>query len=553
MTNATAVVRPLPGPGLVARAGDLLLVCAEGGDELDDLLGLVTEVAAAGGDGGVLVRRVAALLAADFDGRFPACAASGPTRDGRFAVLVYGAATADVVSGDGDITLAGSDAITSVNRLVAGPVSVVRLQLPGAGPAHPRSHLDAGVVGAAGVVYSVGGTAGGATLPPLRPDPAPAIPMQASAPESDLVAPVSKMDAPPVPVAEPVFTKPTAPAAPSYVDPSGGLPPFEVPSFEAPPVAMPPAFLPPPVEVAAAPVPVSAPPVPLPPLEMPPHAPPLPPVPVPSAAPASPTAPPAAVPMPAVPMPAAPMPAAPMPAAAPPPPPAVPLPPVAPPFASPMPAPLPEPAPEPVASPLPAPSPLQPPQLRQPDPSAPFVAVLLLPGVDSGEVEEPPAPVLDLRPRVLGVLCKNDHFNDPSLRYCSVCGISMAQQTLVKHEGPRPPLGVLLLDDGSTFRLDVDYVVGREPQQDPEVVSGTVRPLRITDTAGVVSRRHLRVALVGWDVQVVDLGSANGTFVAIPGGPERQQLVANQPVVVRPGTQITMGRRWFRYESHRNP
>ena len=187
------------------------------------------------------------------------------------------------------------------------------------------------------------------------------------------------------------------------------------------------------------------------------------------------------------------------------------------------------------------------------DPAAPFVAVLLGPGAEALELAELPAPVLDMRPKVLGVLCRNDPFNDPSLRYCSVCGISMAQQTLVQHEGPRPPLGVLLLDDSSTFRLDLDYIVGREPQADPEVISGTVRPLRITDPDGVVSRRHLRVALVGWNVEVVDLGSANGTFVALPGDQERHQLAPNQPFVVRPGTQVTMGRRWFRYESYRNP
>ena len=77
--------------------------------------------------------------------------------------------------------------------------------------------------------------------------------------------------------------------------------------------------------------------------------------------------------------------------------------------------------------------------------------------------------------------------------------------------------------------------------------------VRITDPDGVVSRRHLRVALVGWNVEVVDLGSANGTFVALPGDQERHQLAPNQPFVVRPGTQVTMGRRWFRYESYRNP
>jgi hypothetical protein len=41
--------------------------------------------------------------------------------------------------------------------------------------------------------------------------------------------------------------------------------------------------------------------------------------------------------------------------------------------------------------------------------------------------------------------------------------------------GPAAALGALLLDDGSAYVLDVDYLLGREPQTDPEVVAGTVR------------------------------------------------------------------------------
>jgi hypothetical protein len=148
----TAVVRPLPGAGLVTRSGELLLVCADGAAGVEELLGLVAEVASSGGDGSVLVRRVAALLAADFAGRYPACAVSGPAGDGRLAVLVHGSALATVVGGEGEVVLSAADAITSVNRLVPGPISAVRLELPGAGSANPLSRLEAGVITAAGVV-----------------------------------------------------------------------------------------------------------------------------------------------------------------------------------------------------------------------------------------------------------------------------------------------------------------------------------------------------------------------------------------------------------------
>ncbi len=177
----------------------------------------------------------------------------------------------------------------------------------------------------------------------------------------------------------------------------------------------------------------------------------------------------------------------------------------------------------------------------------------MIPGIDNaGGPAMDEASTVDMRPAVLGVLCTTGHFTNPTMAACIVCGIPMDQQTLVMRERPRPPLGLLVLDDGTAVGLDVDYVVGREPQADPEVIAGTVRPLRITDVEGVVSRRHLRLVLVGWDVTVVDLGSANGTTVDLAGDPQRHQLAPNRPMVIHPGAQITIGRRWLRYESYRS-
>lgn len=191
------------------------------------------------------------------------------------------------------------------------------------------------------------------------------------------------------------------------------------------------------------------------------------------------------------------------------------------------------------------------PPARRPDRAAPFEAVIVLPGY--APAPEPAAAEADTHPLIEGVYCRDDHFNDPDQRYCQICGISMAQLTQVTRLGPRPPLGVLLLDDGSTLRLDTDYVVGREPEADPDVVAARARPLRISGPASGVSRRHLRVRLVGWRVEVADLHSANGTFVHRPGTAEPEQLTPGVDVVIAPGARVDLGRRWFRYESHRNP
>jgi hypothetical protein len=59
------------------------------------------------------------------------------------------------------------------------------------------------------------------------------------------------------------------------------------------------------------------------------------------------------------------------------------------------------------------------------------------------------------------------------------------------------------------------------------------------------------VSLAGWDAYVADLGSANGTFVQPPGEERAGQLRAHQRIALHPGAHVTIGRRWFRFESLR--
>jgi FHA domain len=442
----------------------------------------------------VLVRRVAALLAADLDGLFPDCAACGPIADGRLAVLVWGTATARVVGGDGEVTLTATDAITSVNRLVAGPITSIRLELPGAGPASHFARLDSGVVSAAGFVAGeeapggagavfpvpVPGPAQSATLaePAIQAQPVPARPDPGPAP----VATNPVWTPPPPAVPEPALSEPVFPdprpayddAAPAYADPAPafpGAPPF--PGAVTFPDAEP-AWTPPPTPAWSAASPVD------------------------------------------------------------------PLPPVAP-FAEPE---VPSWATPSVtdASIVPAAVPAPPAPAEASWPATPDGLTLpVRPPLADPEGSDP-------RPTVLGLACPLGHLNDPSLAICVACGSPLPTQPPTLREGPRPALGVMTLDDGSQHLLDTGYVLGREPQHDPEVVAGGARPLKIVDADGVVSRRHLRLALVGWDIQVIDLGSANGTYVQYPDDPQLHRLEPHHAVVVKVGTQVTMGRRSFRVD-----
>jgi len=149
-----------------------------------------------------------------------------------------------------------------------------------------------------------------------------------------------------------------------------------------------------------------------------------------------------------------------------------------------------------------------------------------------------------------GIRCVRGHFNHPDARFCAVCGISFQQQTINRVQGPRPPLGVVVVDDGSAFSLDSDYVIGREPELDAEVAAERARPLVIADEQRSISRVHADLRLEGWDVMLSDRGSANGTFVYPPSATAWSQLPAGQPVTLAPGTRVAVGQRTFVYESH---
>ena len=147
---------------------------------------------------------------------------------------------------------------------------------------------------------------------------------------------------------------------------------------------------------------------------------------------------------------------------------------------------------------------------------------------------------------VNGIVCSRQHFNNPAAAFCMVCGISMVQLTHNLVPGPRPTLGFVVFDDGSTFGLDRNYVVGREPG---EVTDPHTDPLTVQDNNETLSRRHAEIRLIEWLVHIVDLSSTNGTFIWDAQYERWNQITPNQAVPLSPGDTVALGRRTFVFES----
>jgi pSer/pThr/pTyr-binding forkhead associated (FHA) protein len=147
---------------------------------------------------------------------------------------------------------------------------------------------------------------------------------------------------------------------------------------------------------------------------------------------------------------------------------------------------------------------------------------------------------------VHGIVCSRDHFNNPTAAFCMVCGISMVHVTHNLVPGPRPTLGFVVFDDGSTFGLDRSYVIGREPGETGDLHTA---PLTIQDNNETLSRRHAEIRLIDWTVHLVDLGSTNGTFIWDGTFERWTQIAAHQPVTLAPGATVALGRRTFVFES----
>lgn len=122
---------------------------------------------------------------------------------------------------------------------------------------------------------------------------------------------------------------------------------------------------------------------------------------------------------------------------------------------------------------------------------------------------------------------------------------------------PRPKRWIVL-DDNTQFELDGDCVIGREPRASDPVKRG-LRPVRIDDYTGEMSRAHAEVRIVDGEVVIIDRNSTNGVFVREPAQQGWTRLAPWEPAKWRPGAYVEIGGRILRlhvtstHGPHRGP
>ena len=152
-----------------------------------------------------------------------------------------------------------------------------------------------------------------------------------------------------------------------------------------------------------------------------------------------------------------------------------------------------------------------------------------------------------------GVRCHRGHFNRPGMIFCAVCSSPIRIGDEPPGPGPRPPLGCLITSDGSVYRLDSGYVVGRDeyqPSDAPQAAGAASdgreshdgRPRQLPLGGDPMRRGRAEILLEGWDMIVVDGGSEVGTYTYPPGASVWQKMPSRTREVVAPGSHISFGR-----------
>lgn len=134
--------------------------------------------------------------------------------------------------------------------------------------------------------------------------------------------------------------------------------------------------------------------------------------------------------------------------------------------------------------------------------------------------------------------CPSGHPNPPTATACRACAAPITDPEVRVID--RPVLGELHLGDGTVVAFDAPLLLGRNPAEDHTVFGLPARPIRLPDPFGKLSRSHLEIRAVQWQVQVVDRRSTNGTSLRAPDG-AIVPLAPGVPFELEPGATVILG------------
>jgi hypothetical protein len=143
---------------------------------------------------------------------------------------------------------------------------------------------------------------------------------------------------------------------------------------------------------------------------------------------------------------------------------------------------------------------------------------------------------------VEGGICSHGHFGYPGLRYCMICGRLLPSLTGTRGHGRRPPLGILIFEDGATHVVDSDVRLAHA--EGP----GYLTAGRRDEIPAASALAELRLA--GW--QPVVSSEFHRIAIALPGG-GYLHVAPGVPARLMPGAEFTVATRRIRYESPYQP
>ncbi len=166
--------------------------------------------------------------------------------------------------------------------------------------------------------------------------------------------------------------------------------------------------------------------------------------------------------------------------------------------------------------------------------------------------EQPPAipstaTLAPPRPQLRGLLCPDGHLTDSSDVLCRTCGLATDPEAEIVM-GNRPVLGQLTFDDGAVLSVDRPAAIGSDVPSGYEVDGEPATVVRLDDGLGGVSPVQVEVRTTGWDVEIHDMNSENGTYTILHGERQtRTRLRAGQSVVLQDSMVVEVGGRNFTF------